>query len=355
LAVLPVALLLALGAGAQAADQPGGTEQLWQISSAGDGSRYRSVGSPFWRIAPDQGSVPAGSEVMIAGGGGALELDAGAMTAQTDAMVQLPYADEGRLIRQLQGRIRYRVDGSRGERFDVLTPYLSLLVRGTVFDVQVDRQGAVVEVIEGVVKVWSSDGASEVRLEAGQSAQVLAGAPGRLQFRGSADGNFTTVAGSYRSDGDDARPAGRGSLGRSGERGDGQGENGGGGRSDGAAADDGAAGGVGAGGAAGGGPGKDGPAGRGAAAGGGNGPAGGDGPGGGPGADRGPAGRADGPGSNGAARDGPAAGSDVGDAARGVAAAARGERSIGDAARGVSDAVGNAVSNALGGGGRGRD
>jgi hypothetical protein len=100
--------------------------------------------------------------------------------------LRLPAAAEARgMVQMLQdwGRATFRIEKKATPHFGVKTPYLVALVKGTVFTVTADRNGAAVTVEEGRVEVGTPDGLVRQLVEAGMGASIASAAPGRIDLR----------------------------------------------------------------------------------------------------------------------------------------------------------------------------
>ena len=137
------------------------------------------------------------------------------LTLAPDSTLEIPAADAERGLTQVvqtRGTINYDIEsrllpGTKEDRpslkkvlfstqrlrgrFEVVTPFLIVGVKGTNFDVDVDASGASVEVSEGVVDVETPDGGSSATIVAGQSADVptQSGHPGRGTARNTYSAN----------------------------------------------------------------------------------------------------------------------------------------------------------------------
>jgi hypothetical protein len=80
------------------------------------------------------------------------------------------------LILQQFGTLLLKVEKQQQQHFEVKTPYLAAVVKGTTFSVNVDAAGANVHVIEGLVQVNNKTGMS-VFVRPGQTA-LVSSAPG---------------------------------------------------------------------------------------------------------------------------------------------------------------------------------
>lgn len=75
------------------------------------------------------------------------------------------------------GRVVFEVEPRPDPHFEVETPYLTAIVKGTVFTVESSKEGASVVVDDGVVAVTASDGSS-ADVRAGQVAHAFPGLTG---------------------------------------------------------------------------------------------------------------------------------------------------------------------------------
>lgn len=73
---------------------------------------------------------------------------------------------------QSTGSALYRIGKKRAPHFQVDTPYLAAIVKGTIFTVTVDGEHADVSVTEGAVEVSSNAGAAVTLVKPGMSARV---------------------------------------------------------------------------------------------------------------------------------------------------------------------------------------
>jgi hypothetical protein len=92
--------------------------------------------------------------------------------------VQLPAVERpGVLMRILHrlGTVFFEVGKRPGRQFEVDTPYLVAIVKGTKFSTEVSDAGGWVNVTEGVVGVTASSSGASVDVAPGQTAKVSAG------------------------------------------------------------------------------------------------------------------------------------------------------------------------------------
>lgn len=108
------------------------------------------------------------------------------LIVRSNSALQLPdlnSSDPDSQTYQDSGRVTYEVDGTRFERFEVVTPYLIAGVKGTVFTVTVSKGFTSVSVEEGLVEVTSRFDDSTMELRPGQEVFFEAGQTDRLEVR----------------------------------------------------------------------------------------------------------------------------------------------------------------------------
>jgi len=93
--------------------------------------------------------------------------------------LELPAAEDGTMTRLVQwlGSALFEVDHRPDPHFEVDTPYLTAIVKGTAFTVDVTRDGSAVAVTEGVVAV-ATPGGAVTKVAAGMTARGYAGLSG---------------------------------------------------------------------------------------------------------------------------------------------------------------------------------
>ena len=87
-------------------------------------------------------------------------------------------------ILQRMGTILLSVDKKDRQHFEVETPYLAAVVKGTKFTVTVDGKGSAVHVVEGAVEVIDLGTGDVGLIRPGQTAQSFASAAGGLAVSG---------------------------------------------------------------------------------------------------------------------------------------------------------------------------
>jgi len=88
-------------------------------------------------------------------------------------------------IMERAGSVLVKAEKRKVNHFEVVTPYLAAVVKGTRFRVSAEQGGSNVEVIEGQVDVSGFRSGEQILLLPGQTAQVLASGNGSLSTSGS--------------------------------------------------------------------------------------------------------------------------------------------------------------------------
>jgi FecR protein len=88
-------------------------------------------------------------------------------------------------IMERAGSVLVKAEKRNVKHFEVVTPYLAAVVKGTNFRVSVDRASSNVEVIEGQVDVGGFRSGEQILLLPGQTAKVAATGSGSLSTSGS--------------------------------------------------------------------------------------------------------------------------------------------------------------------------
>ena len=94
-------------------------------------------------------------------------------------------------ITQQAGSILLEVEKKNVKHFEVETPYLAAVVKGTKFQVSVNRAGATVDVLDGQVQVSDFKSGQAIVLLPGQAAKALANGRGGLSLSGK--GQFNSI------------------------------------------------------------------------------------------------------------------------------------------------------------------
>ena len=179
---LALGLCVLLGPLAPASAQAVGGNEPWRVLEQYGSVRYRTPAAGQWSQAVVGTELPLGSRIVTGEDGWVLIRHAdGNFWVEPNARFVLPSPDKAR-VRQEAGNLHYRIIGMDRQRFEVETPYASLVVKGTTFDVRVSEAGIAAEVARGWVEVATPQG-SRADLRAGQAARISSGAEPRFEVR----------------------------------------------------------------------------------------------------------------------------------------------------------------------------
>ncbi len=135
----------------------------WTISELSGVVRYQAAaarGTQTWRSAAAGESLPS-PFVVETGNNGHAVLGNGSdvMTINESSRVEISIDVTDRLTKAVQslGNLLYQVLPGKMRRFEVHTPYLVSVVKGTTFTVQVTDEYATVSLLEGLVDVFATD------------------------------------------------------------------------------------------------------------------------------------------------------------------------------------------------------
>lgn len=189
---LALGLCVLLGPVGLASAQAGGENEPWRVLEKYGSVRYRAPAANQWSQAVVGAELPLGSRIVTGEDGWVLVRHAdGNFWVEPNARFVLPSPDKAR-VRQEVGNLHYRIIRMEQQRFEVETPYASLVVKGTTFDVRVSETGTAVDVARGWVEVATPQG-SRADLRAGQAARISSGAAPRFEVRPAPDQAFEPV------------------------------------------------------------------------------------------------------------------------------------------------------------------
>ena len=177
--LLLVLFVLLCSGGAQAIAQ----EPVWRVAkSSGDVS---IVSSGAQQVALTQGTVVKPGDAVRTGRNGRVLLLRGAesILIEPNSDVGIPAEQKDGLsttVLQKAGSILLEVEKRNVQHFQVETPYLAAVVKGTQFRVTVKRDGARVDVVRGQVEVADFKSGKFALVLPGQVAQVSAHGAGGL-------------------------------------------------------------------------------------------------------------------------------------------------------------------------------
>ena len=169
----------------------------WDVSQASGNVLYRVGGKAptEWRALQVGAVLGATAEVRTGSDSRALLTHQGTtLSVSPESGVKLPGRERPKgvyRVFQSLGTLLYRIkERAAGmATFEVETPYLAVVVKGTVFTVKALAEEASVELSEGVVRVQPTRGGRGITLVAGQTARVsrASGTDVIIKGRGGAD------------------------------------------------------------------------------------------------------------------------------------------------------------------------
>jgi len=113
------------------------------------------------------------------------------ITIGPNARIAMPAADAKGMTRIIQdlGAAMFKVDKRGVQHFEVDTPLIAAVVKGTTFTVSVTAVGHSVHVVEGLVEVSARSGGMPVPVPAGATALVSGNNPSVIELRESSAGS----------------------------------------------------------------------------------------------------------------------------------------------------------------------
>ena len=159
-----------------------------------------------------------------------LKNDQGSVLLAPRSLVKIPaqsLPNNFSVLFQTHGTVSADVDKRRTRHFSIQTPYLAAIVKGTEFDVEIERKQTNVSVSEGLVGVVDIDTGETVDVPAGSEVSSAAKAGGRLFGQAVADaasgesGSSSSTSGGGSGTGGSGTGGGHGSHGKGGEGGHG--------------------------------------------------------------------------------------------------------------------------------------
>jgi len=178
-------LLIALAAALQgdkwalAGEAPAARTWLVEELKGAGFSRPNDAGNRQWETLRTGARLEPG-RVVRTDDSGRMELTNGIDTIRLSpsSEIELPVAqndDPVTRVMQWMGSVFFHVGKRQGPQFEVDTPYIVAIVKGTQFTTTVTNDGASINVTEGVVAVSSASGGPSIDVSAGQSASIEAG------------------------------------------------------------------------------------------------------------------------------------------------------------------------------------
>lgn len=182
-------LILAVPSGPAAAQSAAGGDLTWQVVEVSGDVRVRTAASPPspWRPLVVSHAVSAKAEIETGGDGRAVLAHEGSrITISSNSQLALPdHVPSGAIYRVAQraGTMLFKIVHATKDKFQVETPYLTTVIKGTTFSVSVNGAGGSVHVTEGAVMVRPLSGEAAL-VTPGQTARVPAGSRGGVIING---------------------------------------------------------------------------------------------------------------------------------------------------------------------------
>jgi len=148
---------------------------IWQISQMDGGAQVVVPG-----VAPvslTQGDVLAPGQKIVTGSDGRVVLIRGEekIIVSPNSSMGLPAGKEGKFTTRILhslGTLLFEVGKKKTAHFEVVTPYMAAVVKGTMFTTSVDVSGAAVHVLSGLVEVSDRRGGRAALVRPGQTATL---------------------------------------------------------------------------------------------------------------------------------------------------------------------------------------
>jgi len=136
-------------------------------------------------VALDAGRELNAGDAIWSGRNGRILLmnDQGSVLLAPKSLVKIPaqaLPSSFSVLFQTHGTVSAKVDNRRNRHFSIQTPYVAAVVKGTEFDVEIDKKQTRVSVSEGLVGVVDVETGETVDVPAGSVVAATARAGGRL-------------------------------------------------------------------------------------------------------------------------------------------------------------------------------
>ena len=147
--------------------------ESWQAREV-TGTARRQGPDGRWVAVAAGDRVAAGEQIETDGGGRVVLARAGdSITVAPGSRLALPReAQTGTAVLQSFGTALFKVERGPQRRFEVRTPYMAAVVKGTTFTVTASPVSNTVHVVEGAVEVGSLSGGDRLMVRPGQTATM---------------------------------------------------------------------------------------------------------------------------------------------------------------------------------------
>ena len=148
--------------------------KYWKMESV-SGKVMIKAPKGMWKPAKAGGQIVPGSEIKTDNAARAvLSRNGDVVEAAPDSGAKFPSRTNKMMpsVVQQKGTLIYKIVTRPSNRFNVRTPYLTAVIKGTVFSVTVNPQGGALHVTQGAVEVTSRLGGEVAMVRPGQTAAV---------------------------------------------------------------------------------------------------------------------------------------------------------------------------------------
>ncbi len=193
-----LAAFAAMLAGLLSGEARAGQESSWTLESRS--GQVNLVKTGMVPISLSTGDVFADGDWIETGPDGRAMLKRGEETivVAPNSRIGLPKSNDGPYatrILQTLGTILLTVEKKAAQHFEIETPYLTAVVKGTTFTVGIQDGRAVVHVVEGLVEVNNLSSGRSSLIRPGQTGSVIRGGSGNIEIDvGGANGTPASAA-----------------------------------------------------------------------------------------------------------------------------------------------------------------
>jgi len=178
-----------LAAASLLARQAFASDATWHVAKSSGEVWISSTDTPQPVSLQSDADVNPGQTIRT-GGSGMLLLVRGeeSLLVSPNSVIDIPKDNRDGMtttIMERAGSVLVKAEKRKVNHFEVVTPYLAAVVKGTRFRVSAEQGGSSVEVVEGQVDVSGFRSGEQILLLPGQTAQVVASGNGSLSTSGS--------------------------------------------------------------------------------------------------------------------------------------------------------------------------
>lgn len=167
-----------------------GADIVWTATKVEGSVNYREGGHPDTRWVPLRvGALLSSLAELKTGGNGRAELsfEGSTIVAAPNSEFHLPGPTPRNAVYRVSqkvGTFLYKIKHATRDKFEVQTPYLTTIIKGTIFTVLAGPSGSSVHVTEGAVFVQPSTGSGGAFVRQGETARVTGGQRDKVTIQG---------------------------------------------------------------------------------------------------------------------------------------------------------------------------